>query len=421
MTTRRDVLQWAGATALTGFAARPARAARSRVVVIGGGYGGATAARYLRAWSGGSIDVVLVERESAFVSCPMSNLVIGGHGELAAITYGYDALRRSGVRVVHDTATRIDSERRVVTLQRGAPIGYDRLVVSPGVDFIWDALPSFVDNAVRRRYPHAWQAGAQTIGLRRQIESMRQGGVFAIAIPLAPFRCPPAPYERACQVASALQRGNPRAKVLVLDANDDVLSKKELFKRAWSELYAGMVEYRPNCSLVDVDAATGTAKFEFADDVRADVLNVIPPQRAGAIAAQAGVITANGRWCEVDFLTFESIKVKNVHVLGDAIQTAPLMPKSAHMANAQAKVCAAAIVALTAGEPVNAEPVVANTCYSFMRADLAAHVASVHRYDAVQKTFLPVEGAGGVSAAINALEAQYGHAWARNIRADSFG
>jgi len=421
VSARRRFLRQAGALALGGCAVPPARADRARVVVIGGGYGGATAARYLKEWSAGALDVVLVDRDPAFVSCPMSNLVIGGTLALADITYPYDALVRRGIRHVQDVATHIDTDRRRVSLARGASIAYDRLVVSPGIDFIWDALPAFADTRVRERYPHAWKAGPQTLALRRQLESMRAGGVFAISIPLAPFRCPPAPYERACQAADWLARANPRAKVLILDANDDVLSKKELFTRAWRERYPGIVEYRPNCALIDVDAATGTAKFEFADDVVADVLNVIPPQRAGAIAADAGVITANDRWCEVDFLTFESIKVNNVHVLGDAIQTAPLMPKSAHMANQQAKVCAAAIVALMSGAPVEAGPVMANTCYSFMSAGLAAHVASVHRYDAAQRTFLPVEGAGGVSPAINALEAQYGHAWAQDIRADSFG
>ena len=420
MTTRRHFLQLATAAAISGCAT-PARRTSGRVVVVGGGYGGATAARYIREWSAGALEVVLVERDPAFVSCPMSNLVIGGSKTIADITYNYDALARRGVRVVHDVATHVDAMRRTVSLQRGDVLAYDRLVVSPGIDFIWDALPSFADERVRAKYPHAWKAGAQTVALRKQLEAMRAGGVFAISIPLAPFRCPPAPYERACQAAGWLQRANPRAKVLIVDANDDVLSKKELFKQAWAALYPGIVEYRPNCALTDVDPATGTARFEFADDVVADVINVIPPQRAGAIAAEAGVITANDRWCEVDFLTFESIAEKNVHVLGDAIQTAPLMPKSAHMANQQAKVCAAAIVALMSGAAVDADPLMANTCYSFMSDDLAAHVTSVHRYDAAQKTFLPVEGAGGVSMAINALEARYGQAWARNIRADSFG
>ncbi|MEO8847996.1 MAG: NAD(P)/FAD-dependent oxidoreductase [Casimicrobiaceae bacterium] len=420
MITRRRMLQTAGA-ALAAAATASARAAAARVVVVGGGYAGATLAKYLRQWSAGGIDVTLIEPESVYVSCPMSNLVIGGNLSLAAISGNYAALARLGVHRVAGTAVHVDTDRRSVTLRNGDSIGYDRLVLSPGVDFIWDTLPAFADESVRERYPHAWKAGPQTIALQRQLHAMRAGGVFAISIPLAPLRCPPAPYERACQVAGFLRRANPRAKLLILDANDDVLSKKDLFTRAWSELYAGIVEYRPNCALTDIDASSGTMKFEFADDVKADVINVIPPQRAGAIAGAAGVITANGRWCEVDFLTFESIKGRNVHVLGDAIQTAPLMAKSAHMANQQAKVCAAAIIALFAQQPVDAEPVMANTCYSFMSADLAAHVASVHRYDRAQQTFLPVAGAGGLSPAINALEAGYGHAWARNIRADSFG
>jgi NADPH-dependent 2,4-dienoyl-CoA reductase/sulfur reductase-like enzyme len=325
------------------------------------------------------------------------------------------------VRVVHASARGVDPVARTLALDDGTTLAYDRLVLSPGVDFQYDAIPALAGARVRDAFPHAWRAGPQTLALRAALVAMRAGGVFAIAIPLAPFRCPPAPYERACQAAAYLKTANPRAKVLILDANDDVLSKKDLFKAAWATLYPGMVEYRPDCTLTDIDAATRTLKFEFADDVKADVANVIPPQKAGAIADAAGVVTANGRWCEVDFLTFESIKVPSVHVLGDAIQTAPLMPKSAHMANQQAKVCAAAIVASMSGEPVDPAPVAANTCYSFMSATLAAHVTSVHRYDAREKTFLPVEGAGGVSAESNAREAGYGRAWAKNIRADSFG
>jgi NADPH-dependent 2,4-dienoyl-CoA reductase/sulfur reductase-like enzyme len=389
--------------------------------VVGGGYGGATLARYLREWSGGALDVTLVERDTAFVSCPMSNLLLGGSRTLADLTVGYAALAARGVKVVHATAQDVDAASRKLVLGDGRTLAYDRLVLSPGIDFMFDAIPAFADPGVRARFPHAWQAGPQTLALRRGLEAMRDGGVFAITIPLAPLRCPPAPYERACQVANYLKRANPRGKVLILDANDDVLSKKELFKAAWSSLYPEMIEYRPNLALADVDPATRTLKFDFGDDVVADVINIIPPQRAAAIAAAADVITANGRWCEVDFLTFESVKVRNVHVLGDAIQTAPLMPKSAHMANQQAKVCAAAIVALMSGEAVDPAPILANTCYSFMSDALAAHVTSVHRYDSTQHTFLPVEGAGGLSAASTALEAAYGEAWAKNIRADSFG
>jgi NADPH-dependent 2,4-dienoyl-CoA reductase/sulfur reductase-like enzyme len=422
VTSRRHFLAASAALALAQAGrARAAAPSRGRVVVVGGGYGGATAARCLRLWSGGTLGVTLVERDRRFVSCPMSNLVIGGSLAMADITNGFDALAAAGVRVVHASARGVDPVARRVTLDDGTALAYDRLVLSPGIDFQFDAIPAFADARVRDAFPHAWRAGPQTLALREALVSMRAGGVFAIAIPLAPFRCPPAPYERACQAAAWLKKANPRAKVLILDANDDVLSKKDLFKAAWATLYPGMVEYRPSNALTDVDPATHAAKLEFADDVKADVLNVIPPQKAGAIADAAGVVTANGRWCEVDFLTFESIRVKGVHVLGDAIQTAPLMPKSAHMANQQAKVCAAAIVALTAGDPVDSAPVAANTCYSFMSDTLAAHVTSVHRYDAQQKTFLPVESAGGVSTASNTLEATYGRAWARNIRADSFG
>jgi sulfide dehydrogenase [flavocytochrome c] flavoprotein chain len=422
MTTRREFLGTCATLPLALASSRTfAQKPRARIVIVGGGYAGATLARYSRLWSAGALDVTLVERDARFTSCPMSNLVIGGVLTLDDITFGYDGLAALGVRVVRDVARDVDPVSRKVSLEGGRTLDYDRLVVAPGIDFMFDAIPTFADATVRERFPHAWKAGAQTVALRDQLRSMRDGGVFAISIPLAPFRCPPAPYERACQVAAWMKRANRRGKVLILDANEDVLSKKDLFRAAWSTLYPDIVEYRPNYALTDVDPATRTAKFEFGDDVVADVLNVIPPQKAGAIADAAGVVTANGRWCEVDFLTFESIRVKNVHVLGDAIQTAPLMPKSAHMANQQAKVCAAAIVALTSGAAVDPSPMATNTCYSFMSDTLAAHVSSVHRYDAAQKTFLPVEGAGGLSSEANELEASYGHAWAQNIRVDSFG
>jgi sulfide dehydrogenase [flavocytochrome c] flavoprotein subunit len=242
--------------------------------------------------------------------------------------------------------------------------------------------------------------------------------VFAMSIPLAPYRCPPGPYERACQVADYFTKAKPKSKVLILDANDDVTSKGPLFKKAWAERYKGMVEYRGKHNVTDVDAATNTLKFEFNDDVKASVLNVIPAMRAGDIAVNAGLATANKRWCEVDFLTFESKAAKNVHVLGDSIQIAPAMPKSGHMANQHAKVAAAAIIQLLKGEAVNATPVVMNTCYSFVTARDVVHVASVHQYDAADKTFKPVPGSGGVSAAANQVEGRYALSWAENIWAD---
>jgi NADPH-dependent 2,4-dienoyl-CoA reductase/sulfur reductase-like enzyme len=391
-----------------------------KVVVVGGGYGGATAAKYIRMWSDGKVDVTLVEPNAAFVSCPLSNLVLGGSKSLADITVSYDGLTRNhGVKVVRDTATAVDAEKREVRLASGATLPYDRLVLSPGIDFIYDMVPGLNNAAAQEQVLHAWKAGPQTVALRRQLESMPDGGVFAIAIPVAPYRCPPGPYERACQVAWYFKRAKPKSKVLILDGNPDVTSKAALFKRAWAEEFKGIVEYRNNHVLTDVDPRTKTLKFETADDVRADVLNALPPQRAGNIARQAGVITANNRWCEVDFLTFESVKVKNVHVLGDAIQIAPNMPKSGHMANQHAKVCAAAIVALLTGREVNASPVVTNTCYSFVTDKDVMHVASVHQYDKDKKTFIPVQGAGGLSPGWTPLEGEYAFSWAKNIWADS--
>jgi sulfide dehydrogenase [flavocytochrome c] flavoprotein chain len=422
---RRGFLRAIGAASAAAFVsgcATTGPVVRRQVVVVGGGYGGATAAKYLRMWGGEGIEVTLVEPNAEFVSCPISNLVIGGSKQLADITVGYGNLAaRHGVRIVRDSVASVDPDKRVVRLAGGGEIGYDRLVLAPGIDFMWDRLPGLGSAEAQARVLHSWKAGAQTVALRRQLEAMPDGGVYALAIPLAPYRCPPGPYERACQVAWYFKRAKPRSKVLILDANGDVTSKAGLFKKAWAEEYKGIVEYRPNHVLTDVDARTLTAKFETHDDVRADVLNVLPPQRAGAIARSAGVVTANDRWCDVDFLTFESVKVRNIHVLGDAIQVAPLMPKSGHMANQHAKVCAAAIVATLSGQPPSRTPVLTNTCYSFITDADAVHVASVHQYDAEKKTFIAVAGAGGLSAAMNPVEGVYAHAWAKNIWADTLG
>ena len=394
--------------------------AAPRVVVVGAGYGGATAAKYLRVWSNGGIDVTLVEADAAFVSCPLSNLVIGGSKTMADITVGFDGLARRGVKVRVDTAQAIDPARSVVRLGNGDELPYDRVVLSPGVTMLYDEIEGMAAD-VRDKIVHAWKAGPQTLALRRQLEAMRDGGVFVISVPRAPYRCPPGPYERACQAAWYFKRAKPRSKVLVLDGNEDIVSKKALFTKAWSEDYKGIVEYRPNYVLTGVDAATLTAKFETEDDVKADVLNVIPPQRAGDIAKQAGVITANGKWCEVDFLTFESIKVPKVHVLGDAIQIAPLMPKSGHMANQHAKVAAAAIINAFAGEPPDASPVMSNACYSFITDKDTVHIDSVHQYDKEKKTFVTVPGSGGLSPAPSAIEGEFAFGWARNIWADMLG
>ena len=410
----------ATALGLSAGCASTGSAAGAKVVVVGGGYGGATAAKYIRMWSEGRIEVTLVEPNDSFVSCPLSNLVLGGSKQMADITTPYDNLtRRHGVKIARDRATAIDADKRQVRLAGGQTLAYDRLVLSPGVDFMWDALPGMKKAGAQDRVLHAWKAGPQTLALRKQLEAMPDGGVYAISIPLAPYRCPPGPYERACQVAHYFSQAKPKSKVLILDANDDVTSKGQLFKKAWADRYKGIIEYRPKHSTVDVDVATNTLKFEFNDDIKAQVLNVIPPQRAGDIAHNAGLTTANRRWCEVDWLTMESTAAKNIHILGDALQIAPQMPKSGHMANQHGKVAAAAIVALLSGRAPNALPIYNNTCYSFVSDTDVVHVASVHRYDAEKKTMLTVPGSGGVSAAASELEGRYGMAWARNIWADT--
>ena len=405
---------WLSGCATTGGGNGP------KVVVVGGGFGGATAAKYVRMWSDYSINVTLVEPNASFVSCPISNLVLGGVKTMADITTPYDNLsKRHGVKVVRDMVTTIDAEKRVVKLASGGEIPYDRLILSPGVDFMWETLPGMAQAGAKDKVLHAWKAGAQTVALRKQLEAMPDGGVYAMTIPLAPYRCPPGPYERACQVANYFSQAKPKSKVLILDANDDVTSKGPLFKKAWAERYKGIVEYRSKHALADVDVAGSTLKFEFNDPVKADVLNVIPGMRAGDLAVKTGLATANKRWCEVDFLTFESKAAKNVHVLGDSIQIAPGMPKSGHMANQHGKTCAAAVVALLTGKAPNANPIYNNTCYSFVSAEDVVHVASVHRYDAEKKTMVTVPGSGGVSAGANELEGRYALAWASNIWADT--
>ena len=400
---------------VSGCAALPGSGAKARVAVVGGGYGGATAAKYIRMLDP-SIEVVLIEPNEAFVSCPISNMVLGGFRTLADITTPYSGLARYGVRVVRDTATAIDMDRKQVRLARGDPVAFDRVIVSPGIDFMWEALPAMGSPEAQSRVLHAWKAGPQTAQLRQQLVAMRDGGVYVLAVPMAPYRCPPGPYERVSQVAAYLKAAKPRSKIILLDENADVTSKGPLFKRAWAELYAGMIEYRGNSKAVDVDVRASTVKLEFGD-VKGDVLNVLPPMKAGNIAAP--YITANRRWCEVDWLTFESKAVKGVHVLGDSLQVAPAMPKSATMANGHGKVCAAAVVALLNNEAPNPSPTLINTCYSMVSDKLAIHVASVHKYDERDRTFKAVPGSGGVSSAMNEAEGAFTMNWARNIWADT--
>jgi sulfide dehydrogenase [flavocytochrome c] flavoprotein chain len=421
---RRNFLKFAAATASVGVLGVSARLSlakgQAQVVVIGGGYGGATAARYLKLWGGKPIHVSLIERNQQFISCPLSNLVLGGSKTLASLTRSYDKLGKSGVRLVRAEVVAIDPAKRHVKLAAGQTIGYDRLVVSPGVDFMWEELPGLNNPAAQEKILHAWEAGPQTVALRNQLEAMPDGGVYALCVPLSPYRCPPGPYERACQVASYFKQAKPKSKVLVLDANDKIVSKTALFEKIFKDMYGGIIEYQPNSKLTDVDVATRTAKLE-VEDVRADVLNVVPPQRAADLAKNAGLITANNRWCEVHWLTMESTAQPNIHVLGDAILAAPMMPKSGHMANQHAKLAAAAILNLLSGQEPNPAPVVVNTCYSFVDATQVIHVTSVHQYNADKKIVEPVQGAGGVSKEANDKEGRYALSWAQNIWTDMLG
>jgi sulfide dehydrogenase [flavocytochrome c] flavoprotein subunit len=422
--SRRDFLKSSGAVAaaslLPGCETEPAPAERTigRVVVVGGGYGGATAAKYLRLWSAGAIEVTLVEREAEFVSCPTSNLILGGTRTLGDITHGYGGLRAHGVRVIQDEATRIDVDGRKVALARGADLPYDRLVISPAVDLMFSEIEGYNAEA-RKAILTAWK-GSEIVALRRQLEAMSDGGVFVITVPRAPFRCPPGPYERACQVAFYLKRVKPRGKVLVLDANEDLVSKPALFKAAWNDLYKGIIEYRNNTEVRAVDVRAASVRTDF-DTIRGDVLNVLPPMRASVIARNTGLTTGGTHWCGVDWLSMESLVHKRIHVLGDATLSAPAMPKSGHMANNHAKLAAAAIVELMNGRQPNPQPVIANTCYSYVSDKEAIHVASVHRYDPAQKTMVVVPGASGVSAARSELEGSYAQGWAQNIWADMLG
>lgn len=404
------------AASLAGCAGTPAGGPSiGRVVVVGGGYGGATAARYLKLW-GGNVEVTLVERQAEFISCPISNLVLGGYKTMADITNGYGGLKAAGVNWVQGEVVAVDAAARSVRLADGRTLAYDRLVLSPGIDFMTEQVGGLQAAIDGGRVFHSWKAGPQTVALRRAIEAMPDGGVFALFIPKAPFRCPPGPYERACVVASYLKAAKPKSKLIISDGNAEIISKKGLFEKAFKDLYGGIIEYRPNAELKEVAGNVGKTEF---DDIKADVINVVPPQRAGDLARTAGLLNVNARWAGVDWLTMESTAVPRIHVLGDATFSAPLMPKSGHMANQHAKVAAAAIIQLLKGEPVNPTPVVTNACYSFVSAREAVHVASVHQYDAAERTFKTVPGSGGVSAGINQIEARIALGWAANIWADT--
>ena len=415
---RRNFVKTIGATSVLLLSqnsfARATKPPLGRVVVVGGGYAGATAAKYLRLWSLGNIEVIVVEPNAQFVSCPLSNLVLGGSKSINDLTFAYDALKKNhGIQWVQDTVTMIDSATKKVTMLRGE-LSYDRLIIAPGIDFNYESLPMLDSAEAQQRIPHAWKAGWQTVNLRKQLEAMPNGGVFVMNVPKAPYRCPPGPYERAAQVAFYLKNNKAKSKVIVLDANAEIITKKGLFAKVFNETYAGIVDYRPDNAVMGVDVATKTVSTEF-DKIKADVLNIIPPQRAGKIAQLASLTEKDYPWCDVNFLTYESKLTQNVHVLGDSVAAG--LPKSAHMATNQAKVCANAIVQIMMGFAPDAAPVFANTCYSYVTDKSAMHVANVYRYDAGKKMMLSAEG-GGVSISPSDKEGDYATAWAQNIWAD---
>ena len=401
--------------------ARPllAQGAQPRIVVIGGGFSGATAARFLKR-EDPRLAVTLIEPNPIFAACPFSNEVIAGFRDMRAQLFGYERIARDGVTIVHQAATAVDGAARTVTLGNGTKLGYDRLVVAPGSDPRFDAMPGY-DEAAAERMPHAWKAGAQTELLRRQLEAMEDGGTVVMALPALPYRCPPASYERASLIAYYLKAKKPRSKLIVLDAKD-TFSMQRLFENAWAELYPNLewISVSSGGNPTGVDAAAMTVSSDF-DTYKADVANVIPPQKAGHIAEIAGVADRTG-WCPVDPVTFESHLIPGIHVLGDAA-IAGAVPKSAFAGNAAAKICAAAIARLVRGE-TPAEPKFVNTCYSLVAPDYGFSVAGV--YTPVSGQWLEVEGAGGISPidaprSVRVQEAKFASGWFNTITSEIFG
>ena len=418
--SRRDFLKAAVAGASVSLLPRPVFAqAAPRVVVVGGGFAGASTARALK-MADPRIAVTLIEANRTFTACPFSNGVIAGLRALSAQQFGYDKVSASGIAVAFASATGIDPQKKTVALSTGQRLDYDRLVVAPGIDIRWDGLQGYTE-AAAEEMPHAWKAGAQTLLLRRQLEAMADGGTVIMSAPANPFRCPPGPYERASLIAYYLKTRKPKSKLIVLDAKDQ-FSKQRLFQNAWAELYPNLewIGLSKGGKVTSVDVAAKTLATDFGNH-KADVANVIPPQKAGRIAELAGVTDRTG-WCPIDPMTFESKLVPNIHVVGDAT-IAGGMPKSAFAANAQAKVCAAAIAKLIAGAKPD-EPKLINTCYSLIAPDYGVTVAGVYR--PVNGVLTDVEGAGGVSPidaprTMRAQEAMFADGWFKTITNEVFG
>ena len=420
---RRNFIKIAGSAAAVsavGFPAIAAAGGKKQVVIVGGGVGGATAAKYIRR-ADSSVEVTLIEPNKHYYTCFMSNEVIGGDRSMDSIKFGYDGLRKHGVTVVHDMVTAIDAKGRKVTTKGGKSFGYDRCIVAPGISFV-DNIEGY-DAVAAEKMPHAWKAGPQTALLRKQLEAMADGGMVLIAPPPNPFRCPPGPYERACQIAHYLKSHKPKSKILILDSKDK-FSKQGLFTQAWDRHYKGMIEWvkavDTGGGVKSVNAAAGTVSTEF-EEYKPAVTNIIPAQKAGTIAEVAGLTDDKG-WCPVEGKTFESTLHKGIHVIGDAAIQSPL-PKSGYAANSEAKVVAAAVVDLVNGrEP--GTPSWVNTCYSIVAPQDGISVAMV--YNLVDGKVAKVKGSGGLtpmdsSPADRAREVQYAHSWFNNITNDIFG
>ncbi len=419
---RRDFVKAASAATAVGLIGAPhlALGAAKKVVVVGGGTGGATAAKYIKRLDP-SIEVTVVEPNPIYYTCYFSNEVLSGERKLESLQVTYDGLKGHGIAMVQDSAVAIDAEKKIVKTEGGKELPFDRCVVAPGIELLYDKIEGYSE-AASKTMPHAWKAGEQTKILRGQLESMADGGTVVITAPDNPYRCPPGPYERASQIAIYLKANKPKSKVIILDAKSK-FSKQGLFLQAWEKFFPGMIEWRagPDNAVVKVDAGGMMAETGFGDEIKAAVLNVIPPQRAGKIAQTSGLADEKG-WCPVDMKTFESTKAKGVHVIGDAC-IAGAMPKSAYSANSQAKVCANAVVAMLNGGEIPV-PAYVNTCYSIAGPDWGISVAGVYKLGEDGK-IAEVPGSGGVTPMdapdwAHKREVEYAHSWYKNIIGDSF-
>ena len=426
---RRDFLKTsfgaagiAATAGLAGCATAQTGSTGPKVVVVGAGFGGASFARYLKMWAPNA-NVTLIEPNAKFVSCPFSNTVLAGINTLDDITLPYDNLKQVVDKFVPDTVTTIDTTKQTVTTAGGHTFAYDKLVLAGGIELMYDKVQGY-DAEAQKTVMHAWKAGPQTSTLRKQLEAIPDGGTFVMSVPMAPYRCPPGPYERACMVASYFKRAKPRSKIIILDGNPDIASKKGLFVAAWTKHFGygtanSMIDFRGNNQPRAVDVKKMMVSTEF-DDVKGDVINVVPPMRAAKVCGVAGVRDgSNGNWCTIDYRTFESKVVKNVHILGDSALTN--FPKSGSVANNTGKMCAYALSEQFAGRQFDPSPVVTNTCYSGTGMGTAFHVATVFRWDEATQSMVPPKDANGVSSAESEAEWAYMESWAKNVWADTLG